>query len=130
MLPLTLQILDERLGIAQLSPDAPFPPWLPADGFVSATRTAGELSIVCTEAAIPSGVRCERGWRGLQVEGPLDFALTGILARLTAPLANAELSIFALSTYDTDYLLVRADALNDAVRVLKASGHRVVQRLA
>lgn len=125
MLPLTLHVLDERLGIARLPADAPLPPWLPAGGFLSITRTADECSVVCVEAAIPNGVRCERGWRGLQVEGPLDFALTGILARLAAPLAEAGVSIFALSTYDTDYLLVRADALEEAVRVLKAAGHRV-----
>ena len=89
------------------------------------TRTADELSIVCETDYVPSEVEQESGWRALVVEGRLDFALTGILVSLAAPLADAGVSIFALSTFNTDYLLVRADDLPRAVAALRAAGHRV-----
>jgi hypothetical protein len=89
---------------------------------VSLTRTEQELSVVCREAAVPAEVQSERGWRALEVVGPLDFALTGILAALAGPLAAAGISIFALSTYDTDYVLVKATTLARAIAVLQAAG--------
>ena len=67
----------------------------------------------------------QRGWRGLKVVGPLDFALTGVAAALTAPLAAAELSVLVVATYDTDYLFVRESALAAAVAALEVAGHRV-----
>lgn len=94
-------------------------------GLRAVTVTPAEISIVCPEEHTPEGARREDGWRALEVAGPLDFALTGILAALTVPLAEAAVSVFAVSTYDTDYLLVRAGELVEAVRVLEAAGHRV-----
>jgi hypothetical protein len=91
--------------------------------FWCVARTSEELSIVVEERSVPEGVRCERGWRGLKVAGPLDFGLTGILAAIAAPLAQAEISIFAVSTFDTDYVLVRQPRLEQAVAVLGAAGH-------
>ena len=105
---LTLRPIRGRFGVARLSADAPVPAWAAAGAFSSVTRTADELSIVCAEDAIPAGVRAERGFVGWRVDGSIDFAVTGMLASLTAPLAAARVSVFALSTYDTDYLLVRA----------------------
>jgi len=84
-----------------------------------------ELSVVCPEGRVPPGVALEGGWRALRVEGPLDFALTGVLLCVAAPLARAAVPIFVLSTYDTDYVLVREDRLEDAVRSLAEAGHRV-----
>ena len=81
---------------------------------------------MCAAARVPDGVRAQRGWRALAVEGPLDFALTGVLAAVAVPLAEAGISIFAVSTYDTDYVLVRADRLADAVAALRGAGHSVV----
>jgi len=75
--------------------------------------------VVCAEENVPDGVTAERGWRCLKVEGPLDFALTGVLAELLVPLAKAEISVFALATYDTDHLLVREDRLEDALAALE-----------
>ncbi|MGF1611964.1 MAG: ACT domain-containing protein [Kiloniellales bacterium] len=119
---LTLCVLPDRLAVCRLVPDAALPPWLAWDGgLVSVTRTADELSIVCAEDRVPEAVQAERGWRALKVLGPLDFALTGILAGLAAPLAGAGISIFALSTYDTDYILVRAADLEQALIVLRQS---------
>ena len=89
------------------------------------TRTASELSIVCPDASVPAAVTAHRGWRAIAVDGTLDFALTGVLASLASPLASAGVSIFAVSTYDTDYVLVQQDALDRAVAALAAAGHRV-----
>ncbi|WP_343714309.1 ACT domain-containing protein [Inquilinus sp.] len=117
---LTLSLLPEILAVARLPAGAALPGWVDwSDPFVTVSRTGDELSVVCPEARVPADAQAERGWRGLKVEGPLDFALTGILARLAAPLAEAGISIFAISTFDTDYLLVRAGDLDAAIAVLQ-----------
>jgi hypothetical protein len=93
--------------------------------FFSVTRTPAELSAVCDVAALPSGVKAEAPWSMLAVRGPLDFSITGVLAGLATPLAAAGISIFAISTYDTDYVLVRNDDLDRAVRALRDAGHNI-----
>ncbi len=123
--PLNLSILPDVFAICRLDADAPIPPWVTTRDFVSITRTRGELSIVCAQNDVPTGVRCERDWRALKVDGTLDFALTGILASLAAPLADAGISIFAISTFDTDYLLVKDANLPRAVQVLSAAGNKI-----
>ena len=122
---LNLSLLPNRYAICRLSSEAPIPDWAGPDDFLSITRTADELSIVCAEAGIPDGVKCDRGWRCLKVAGPLDLSLTGVLASLANPLAEARINIFAISTFDTDYLLVKAENLALAAEVLIQSGHRV-----
>ena len=122
---LTLHLVPGRLAVCRLAPDAPVPEQ-PADaGFWSVTRTNEELSIVLPEEDVPAECRAETGWRCLKVQGPLDFGLTGILASLAAPLAEAGVSIFAVSTYDTDYVLVKESDLEQARQALSASGHHV-----
>jgi hypothetical protein len=79
--------------------------------------------VICTEDAVPEGAVVQRGWRGLKVVGPLDFALTGVAAALTAPLAEAQ--VLPIATYDTDYLFVREETMSRAVAALEAAGHRV-----
>lgn len=117
---LTLSLLPETLAVARLPAGAALPGWVDwSDPFVTVSRTRDELSVVCPEARLPAEAKAERGWRGFKVEGPLDFALTGILARLAAPLAKAGISIFAISTFDTDYLLVRTGDLEAATSVLQ-----------
>jgi uncharacterized protein len=123
---MTLAILRPELGIARLGPSEPIPAWATQGGFGSITRTEDELSVVCEAAAIPVDVRAELGWRALRVVGRLDFALTGILASLANPLAAAGVSIFAVSTFDTDYILVRDHALDTAIDSLRRAGHDVV----
>ena len=120
-----LTILSERLAIAKLSPEASIPAWAEGKGFCSITRTDDELSIVVPQERVPADVLCERDFRCLKVEGPLDFDLTGVLVRLVAPLAEARISTFALSTYDTDYILFRQSDLDRARNVLTAAGHEV-----
>src|SRR5690606_32365297 len=94
--------------------------------FVSVTRTATELSIVCDQKYIPASVPCEGNWRYLFIEGSLDFSLVGILASLSGALARKGISIFVISTYDTDYILVKAQALDKAVETLREEGHQVI----
>ena len=120
---MTLSVLEDSFSVCRLAPDAGIPRWVPTKGFVSVTRTAEELSIVCQSDAVPDSVRTERDFRVLKIEGPFDFSLTGILLAVIEPLADAGISIFALSTYDTDYVLVKKKDLNQAVSVLSAFGH-------
>ena len=119
-------MLPGALAVARLEPGAPLPAWAaPGDGapLHAVIRTAAEVTVVCAD--VPDGVRAERGWRALAVEGPLDLALTGVLASLATPLADAGVSLFAVSTFDTDYVLVRGDRVAAAVRALRAAGHSV-----
>ncbi len=122
---LIIQVLHEPLAICHSAPDAALPSWAFQGSFVSVTRSIDELSLVCAQNAVPGGVVCDRDWRALKVAGPLDFALTGILASLAVPLAQASISIFAISTYDTDYVLVKALHLEQAIHVLQTAGHSV-----
>ncbi len=115
---LTLQILEARMAICRLPPDAILPGWIGENGFVSLTRTPDELSIVCIEEWVPSDEVVERNWRMIKVKGPLDFSLTGVLASLISPLSDAGIAIFAISTYDTDYLLLKDGNLNRAISIL------------
>lgn len=126
MTPLTLVLLADTLAVCRLAPDALIPAWARGE-LVAITRTRAELSLVCAQENVPGTIQCERAWRALRVAGQLDFALTGILAALAAPLADAGISIFAISTFDTDYLLVKQNSLDHAMRVLTQAGHRIEQ---
>jgi len=120
---LTLRLLQDRFSVCRLASAAVLPPELLAAqrDFVSVTRTADELSVVCPEDMAPEGSKVQPGWRAFKVLGPLDFALTGIIASLTAPLAEAQISVFAIATYDTDYLLVQEKGLAAAKAALARS---------
>lgn len=117
---MTLNILTEPFAVWKLPPTAP----LPTTDFFVVVRTSDELSLVTPEAIAPaSGETCEPGWRAIKVQGNLDFALVGILAALATPLATAGVSIFAISTFDTDYILVKESQLSDAIAALQSHGH-------
>jgi len=120
-----LLTLDELYAVVRLDPDSDLPDWLRAGNFWSATRTDSELSLVCRETDVPAEASAERGWCALEVAGPLDFSLTGVVASLCSPLAEAEVPIFVLSTFETDYLLVRERDLRRSVEALMAAGHEV-----
>ena len=90
------------------------------------TQTADELSIVCEETRVPSGIRVERDWVALKLEGPFPFSMTGVLTSFLQPLAEAGVAIFALSTFDTDYVLMKRDKLEAAIKALAAAGHELV----
>lgn len=123
--PLTLRVLPGAFTVCRLEPGDPVPGWAVSASFCSVTRTPHELSVVCPEEAVPAGLRAEGGWACLGVEGPLEFALTGVLVSLAGPLAEAGVSVFAVSTFDTDYLLVKRAILGAATAALKAAGHRI-----
>lgn len=122
---LPLRVLGERLAVCRLEPGAKMPAWATASQLFSVTRTPDELSVVCPEEHVPPGTTSEKGWRALEVEGALDFSLIGVLASLTVPLAEGGVGVFAISTYRTDYLLVKEEALDLAVAALRGRGHRV-----
>jgi hypothetical protein len=121
---LELRTLDETFALARLPADAPVPEWVGGNDLLAVVRTRNELSIVCRDETVPQKVtEVERGFRCLAVVGTLDFALTGVIASLAQPLADAGISIFGISTYDTDHILVRADRLEEAKAALRAAGH-------
>jgi hypothetical protein len=122
---LDLELLPGRLAICRLDPKAEVPRWADKGNFTTITRTKEEISVVCPEANIPRGTKCETGRRAFRISGTVDFALIGIIASLANPLAQAGVSIFVISTYDTDYLLVAEDTLDKATGALEAAGHRV-----
>jgi hypothetical protein len=120
---LVLRALPGRHAVARLGPRDALPAWLPAAAPVAVTRTDRELSIVCEAAHVPADVRAETGFRAFAIEGTLDFALTGVVAALTAPLAAEGVPVFVLSTYDTDLLLLRDHDVVRARAALAAAGH-------
>jgi hypothetical protein len=120
---LTYRILNSALCICRLPPGSAVP--APAGDFFSATVTRREISIVCHQPP-PGATQVEAGWIALEVIGPLPFSLTGVLASLTVPLAEAGVPVFAISTFDTDYLLIKAADLDSANRALLAAGHESV----
>ena len=122
---LTLMLLPDELLVARLPAHAPVPAWALAAPFFSITRTADELSVVCPIQAAPDELPAERGWRCLQVAGPLDFSLVGILASLVGPLQEVGVSVFVISTYDTDYVMVKARQLAAALDALSGAGHTI-----
>lgn len=123
MANLSLQWLPGDLAVCRLDAGLRLPQ-LDGGGLVAMVRTAEELSVVCPMADAPTGAKVEGPWRAFRVAGTLDFSLTGILARIAVPLAEAGVSIFAVSTFDTDYVLVRAEAASQAQAALTAAGHR------
>jgi uncharacterized protein len=121
--PLTL--LPGRFAVCRLGPGDDVPEWADAPPLSSVTRTGDELSIVCPEAGVPGGVQAERGWRAFKLEGPVPFATIGVISGLTKPLAEAGLSVFVLSTFDTDYLLLKEPNLPRASQILARAGFQV-----
>jgi hypothetical protein len=125
---LTLHAVPGHLAVLRLPPGSQLPEWAMQGSFWCAVSTPFELSLICDPRNIPDltpGLRIEGPWRALRVEGTLDFALTGIVSALSAPLAQAGIPIFAMSTFDTDYLLVKAHTWETAKEVLLKAGHQI-----
>ncbi|HEY2675261.1 MAG TPA: ACT domain-containing protein [Rugosimonospora sp.] len=123
---LDLQVLPGDYAICRLPAGTALPSGLdPEAGVVSVTWTPDEVSVICPRAQAPDEATVETPWRCLRVAGLVDLTLTGVLASLTGPLAEARVNVFAFSTYDTDYLLVPAVRLAEAVAALGTAGHRV-----
>jgi hypothetical protein len=123
---LPLEVLAETLAVCRLPADAPVPLWATGPSrFLTVSRTSEELSITAVQASVPPELRCERDYRAFRVKGPLPLNLIGVLAAIADPLAAAGLSIFAISTFDTDYVLVKARDLAPAIAALERAGHQV-----
>ena len=123
--PRTLTILPDTFAICRLDADAAVPAWATTGSFFSISRTTDELSIVCLQSLVPDGVRYERDWRCLQLAGPIPFTTVGVLASLVQPLAEVAISVFAVSTFDTDYLLVKAADLQRAIEAIRQKRHSI-----
>jgi uncharacterized protein len=122
---LELSLLPERLAIIRFPASAQVPAWACYGDFFSITRTTDELSIVCTRQNMPEDLQCKTEWRAFKARGPFALSEIGILSALAAPLADANVSLFAISTFDTDYLLVNSEQLPQAVAALRGLGHRI-----
>jgi uncharacterized protein len=121
----------ERLAVCRLASDARIPAWVLEGAFFCVARTRDELSIVCSEDVctadrMPHAALAERGWLALKLEGPFPFSMSGVLASFLQPLAEAQIPIFATSTFDTDYVLIKRENLEQAVVALGAAGHEKV----
>ena len=114
----TYRILSSTYAICRLAPGDEIPAWAKSNTLVSITYTQNELSIIAPSSSVPDHIVAEHGWRALAIVGPLDFSLVGVLSSLLTPLAEAKISILALSTYDTDFVLIPEAQLGDALAVL------------
>jgi hypothetical protein len=120
-----LSLLPGSFAIVRLAANAGLPAWATRSAFFSVTRTDEELSIVCAAEHVPDGIAVQGGWRILKVQGPFALSEIGVLASLAAPIAGAKVSLFVISTFDTDYLLVSEEQLEAAKAALKSAGHLV-----
>jgi len=122
---LELTLLPERFAISRLAATLPIPAWATQGPFFSVTRTGDELSVASELSLVPPGIQSQPGWRVLKVHGPFVLSEIGVLAALATPLAEAKISLFAVSTFDTDYLLVASEALLAAIATLERAGHTI-----
>lgn len=125
---LKIKLLEKKFCVCRLNKNDTVPEWTRNNDFCSITRTSEELSIVCMQNNVPDDIKCEKDWRILKIEGPLDFSLVGILASISEILSQSKISIFAISTYNTDYILVKDSEISNAVNELSKSGYEIIQK--
>ena len=123
---LVFTVLASSFAVCKLRPEASIPQWAYQGRFISITKTEEEVSIVCQTDNIPEDVVCAKNWRALKIVAELDFVLVGILAAISNTLAQAGISIFAISTYNTDYILVQEKHLDLALQTLLKAGCKVI----
>ena len=121
---LVLSVLSETFTIHKLSPDTSIPEGILKNNFYSISKTENELSLVCSQVIEVQSLQSSKGWKCIKVKGPLDFNLTGILAGISDILTRGKISIFAISTFDTDYILVRSQNLSSARNKLSKAGYK------
>ena len=126
---LNLATVKETMAICRMEPHECVPVWVTESPFYAITKTDDELSLVCPQHKVPRKVEADRNWRCLKIQGPMALSQTGVLASLTGPLADARVSVFVISTFDTDYLLIKKKNLLRAIEILRRSGHFVSQKL-
>ena len=122
---LHLSLIKEKYGICTLPNSAPIPDWALNESLVSITSSEKELTIVCRQDIIPSQCKCDLDWRCFKVDGSFDLNQTGVISSLSSPLADAGISIYVISTYDTDYFMVKEENVEQAISVLSNSGHSI-----
>jgi hypothetical protein len=122
---LQLVVLTDLFAIYRLDKNAPVPESVSSGNFFSITRTSDETSVVCPQNLTPDGVRCERGWRCLRVSGTIDFTTIGVVASLVTPLAEMGISVFVVSTFDTDYMLLKDTDFEKGMAALRVWGHSI-----
>ena len=120
-----LTVLTQSMAICRLAPEDEIPSWTQYGGLTALVRTPDEFSVVCDERCVPINIKVEKGWRILRVQGPLEFSQIGVLAAIAIPLAQAGVSIFAISTFDTDYILIKEPSLAVAINALQNAGHDI-----
>jgi hypothetical protein len=119
---INLLITPWKLAVCKLTNEQ-LPAWANSSHFLSYTKTADEYSLVCEAHYVPKEIKAETGWNCLKVEGVLDFSLVGIIAGITAVLAAEKISVFVISTHDTDYLLIKEEKTRQAIQALKSSSY-------
>ncbi len=124
---LTMKLLSGKYGVCSLGAFEAIPAWADNGEFYSITKTSDELSIVCSESNIPNNIKSERDWRILKVEGPLDFSLIGIISSISSVLAKQKISVFVISTYDTDYILIKEKYLRKSIDSLQDEGYNILR---
>lgn len=124
---MTLTLYPETFAVCQLSKKSSLPEWAQSGRFFSISKTEDELSVVCETALVPEGTKGDLDWRAFKLHGPFAFDEIGVVASLTVPLAKAKIGVFVISTYDTDYLLVKEANLQKTLRVLKGNRHEVLE---
>lgn len=122
---LQITLVPGRFAVCRLSPAHAVPSWAEGTTFLSIARTPDELSIVCEEHRVPMDTICERDYAAMRVAGTLAPNLVGVMVSLASPLAEAQIPILAIGTYDTDYVLVRGGDLSRAIDALRGAGHTV-----
>jgi hypothetical protein len=121
-----LSIVPNKFAVCRMDPDREMPFWAKNDIFFAITRTVDEWSVVTLQNLVPLGVKAQKEWRLIKILGPMDFTLVGVLNNISTPLAKAGISIFVISTYDTDYILVKHDDLAEAIEVLRLDGYEFI----
>lgn len=114
----SIKILDSKFAICKLNPNSNIPTWIQNKAFYSVTKTADELSIVCFEECVPKNIMSEKGWKAIVVDDELDFSLIGIISSISTSLSKNGISVFVISTFNTDYILVKEENLKSALAIL------------
>ncbi|MGD1823115.1 MAG: ACT domain-containing protein [Pleomorphochaeta sp.] len=123
-----IRVNRDDYAICRLSSNEDIPSWCKIEDFVTITKTEDELSLVLKSNQIPDNIKCEKGWNILKIVGPLDFSLIGILSKLSTILADNNIGIFVISTFDTDYILIKKENTNNAIRVLSEKGYLLEEK--
>jgi hypothetical protein len=123
-----IRLLPGTFAVCTLPLDSELQMWFLGEPFFAMVRSGAELTVVCSESAVPEGVRNEPGWKALKVDGTFAFSETGILESIARPLAEAQIGIFAISDFSTDYVLVKAAQIHKAAAALSAAGHSLGEK--